>query len=117
MENKPKMKMVFAVLQGDDYEQVVRALNKNGFYLTLLNSVGGFLKKRSVTIMMAVEETRMDQLLEILRVEAGERTETVYETPTVTGGPMMGIPPAIPMDVNCGGVAIFVLDLDGMIRF
>ena len=114
MDNNTKKKLVFAILQGDDYEQVVRELNKNGFYVTLLNSVGGFLKKRSVTIMIGLEEARLEDLLAILKEEAGE---TVYQTPAVTGGPMMGIPPTIPMDVNCGGVTIFVLDMDQMVRF
>ena len=81
-----KKKLVFAILQGDDYEQVVRELNKNGFYVTLLNSVGGFLKKRSVTIMIGLDEARLEDLLGILREEAGERIETVYQTPAVTGG-------------------------------
>ena len=117
MDNNTKKKLVFAILQGDDYEQVVRELNKNGFYVTLLNSVGGFLKKRSVTIMIGLEEARLEVLLAILKEEAGERIETVYQTPAVTGGPMMGIPPTIPMDVNCGGVTIFVLDMDQMVRF
>ena len=117
MDNNTKKKLVFAILQGDDYEQVVRELNKNGFYVTLLNSVGGFLKKRSVTIMIGLEEARLEDLLAILKEEAGERIETVYQTPAVTGGPMMVIPPTIPMDVNCGGVTIFVLDMDQMVRF
>ena len=117
MDKDTKKKLVFAILQGDDYEQVVRELTKNGFYVTLLNSVGGFLKKRSVTIMIGVEEVRLEELLDTLRDEAGERIETVYQTPAVTGGPMMGIPPTIPMDVNCGGVTIFVLDMDQMVRF
>ena len=67
MDKDTKKKLVFAILQGDDYEQVVRELNKNGFYVTLLNSVGGFLKKRSVTIMIGVEEVRLEELLDILR--------------------------------------------------
>ena len=112
-----KKKLVFAILQGDDYEQVVRELNRHGFYVTLLNSVGGFLKKRSVTIMIGLDAENLENLLDILREEAGERIETVYQTPAVTGGPMMGIPPTIPMDVNCGGVTIFVLDMDQMVRF
>lgn len=67
MDKDTKKKLVFAILQGDDYEQVVRELNKNGFYVTLLNSVGGFLKKRSVTIMIGVEEVRLEELLDILK--------------------------------------------------
>ena len=35
-----KGKLVLAVLQGDDYENCVRALNKAGFFATLLSSTG-----------------------------------------------------------------------------
>lgn len=38
-------KLIFAVLQGDDYSETVYALNQNGIELTVLNSTGGFLKK------------------------------------------------------------------------
>ena len=48
MENTGKKKMILAVLQGDDYELTVKALNKDGFFATVLSSTGGFLKKRSV---------------------------------------------------------------------
>ena len=40
------MKMVLAVLQGDDYADTVDELNRDGFSATILSSTGGFLKKK-----------------------------------------------------------------------
>lgn len=47
-------KMILAILQGDDYHDAVHSLNEHGFYATVLNSSGGFLKKRSVTLMIGL---------------------------------------------------------------
>ena len=55
MGEKTNYKLILAVLQGDDYHEVVYQLNQNGYYATLLHSSGGFLKKRSMTIMIGVE--------------------------------------------------------------
>ena len=52
MGEKTNYKLILAVLQGDDYHEVVSQLNQNGYYATLLHSSGGFLKKRSMTIMI-----------------------------------------------------------------
>ena len=61
------MKMVLAVLQGDDYADTVDELNRDGFSATILSSTGGFLKKKSVTIMIGVEESRLQTVLAILK--------------------------------------------------
>ena len=73
--SEPKTsKMILAVLQGDDYNSVVNALNQAGFFVTLLHSSGGFLKRRSVTVMIGVDATRLDEALAILKERAaGER--------------------------------------------
>lgn len=47
-------KMIFAVLQGDDYRVAIENLNTKGFYAMVLHSTGGFLKKRSVTLMLSI---------------------------------------------------------------
>lgn len=61
-------KLVIAVLQGDDYPDVVKDLNDHGYYVTLLNSSGGFLKKKSKTIMIGVEDEKLDEVKKILKL-------------------------------------------------
>ena len=40
-------KLVLAVLQEEDYDGTVAALNQHGFFVTKLASSGGFLKKKN----------------------------------------------------------------------
>lgn len=40
-------KMVLAILQGDDYPDTVSDLEEHGIYCTLLNSNGGFKKRKA----------------------------------------------------------------------
>lgn len=79
-------KLILAVLQGDDYSSTIKALNEAGFFVTLLSSTGGFLRKKSTTVMVGVEEDRKPQVLEILKRCAGKRKEMVYQTVTLPHG-------------------------------
>lgn len=117
MTTQNEGKLIFAVLQGEDYDEVVEQLNKNGFYVTMLNSSGGFLKKRSVTIMIGVENERFEAAVEILKREAGKRKETIYRSiPLPHGEPTISAP-TFPVEVERGGATIFVLNMDSMEKF
>ena len=112
MENT-KGKLILAVLQGDDYEATVKALNKEGFMATLLSSTGGFMKKRSTTVMIGVEEEKLQQVLDILRSCTKKRTETVYQNLSMSPA---GMPP-VPMMKTVGGAAVFVMNLEQIEKF
>lgn len=111
MKNTNCNKLIIAVLQGDDYQEAIAELNSHGFYATVLNSSGGFLKKKSVTLMTGVSSERLDEAIDILK-RYGERTETFYQ-PAASEGilPPLDIT-AVPVPVRCGGVVLFVLDID-----
>ena len=51
-------KLILAVLQEEDFDETVSALNQHGFFVTKLSSSGGFLRKKNVTVMIGVQETR-----------------------------------------------------------
>ena len=40
--------LIVAVLQGEDYSEAIEELNEKGFYVTILNSTGGFLRKKKL---------------------------------------------------------------------
>ena len=84
--------------------------------VTVLSSTGGFLKKKSTTVMIGVEEDRLDSALELLQKYAGRRKETVYQSVTMPHGEMSSVPP-VPMEVMAGGAAVFVLSLDEIRKF
>ena len=117
MANAEKDKLILAVLQGEDYDHTVSELNEAGFFVTLLSSTGGFLKKKSTTVMIGVEEERLPQVVEILKRCAGKRIEKVYQNISLAhGGEMMPMP-LVPMDKAMGGAAIFVMDLERIEKF
>lgn len=109
--------MILAILQGDDYETTIEDLNEHGFYVTVLHSSGGFLKRRNVTIMMALPESRIQEALDILKQYAGERDEEAYETPWTAGRGVFSTPPPVQTTVHRGGIIIFVMSIDQSLRY
>ena len=65
-----KSKLVLAVLQGSDSDNTIRNLNERGFMVTVLSSTGGFLKKKSTTVMIGVEEDRLEEALDVTTFQA-----------------------------------------------
>ena len=114
---KSKKKMLLAVIQGDDYAETVDDLNRSGFFATVLSSTGGFLKKRSMTLMIGVEEHQMQAVLDILKRCAGRRQQMTYSNLSMSaGGPNPSIP-MMPVQMSVGGIVVFILDLDDIQKY
>lgn len=111
-------KLVFAVLQEEDYDSTVHALNDHGFFVTKLSSSGGFLKKKNITILIGTDSAHYIELMDLLKGRAGKRTRTVYTTPTVFHGSHMeaGVASA-PVQIELGGVTVFTMSLDSLDKF
>ena len=118
MRNPSCDKMIFAIIQNDDYHSVVEDLNAHGFYVTVLNSSGGFLKKPNATIMIGLNHEDLEDAVALLK-SYGRRTEMEYTVSTSTMG--MAVSPlsvtSVPVPVQCGGVVLFVLDVTQYERF
>lgn len=111
-------KLVLAVLQDDDYESTVSALNQHGFFVTRLSSSGGFLKKKNITILVGVEANRYIELMDLLKGRAGKRQKTVYTTTAVLpGGTVETGVSSYPIQVESGGVTVFTMSLDSLDKF
>ena len=114
-------KMILAILSGDDSADVVSELNKNGFYVTVLSTAGGFLKKRSATLLIGTSADKVEKVQEILKAKAGRRKENVYYHAASfsehDAGHMVSAPAAIPVEQEVGGVTVFVLDMAQMNKF
>ncbi len=55
------MKLIFAVVNGDDSQAVSKALTKNGFFATKLASTGGFLSAGNTTFMICTDNEKSRQ--------------------------------------------------------
>jgi uncharacterized protein YaaQ len=61
------VKMILAVLQDDDAERALPVLVERRIGVTRLATTGGFLRRGNTTLMLGVEDERVDEALEILR--------------------------------------------------
>lgn len=108
-------KMILAVLQGDDYQLAIEELNKKGFYATVLHSSGGFLRKKSVTLMIGINHADLSEAIQILK-HYGERTEIQPMTACYNPN-MANLVPPLEVPIQCGGVVLFVINVEQNERY
>ncbi len=65
------MKLLMAIVWNDHAGDVVAALNEAGIGVTRISTSGGFWRRGNVTLMVAVEDAQIDQVLEIINSKAG----------------------------------------------
>ena len=116
MEELKCDKMIIAIVQGEEYQDAIYNLNQKGFYVTILNSTGGFLKKKSVTLMIGVNKDKLDEAIDILK-QHGERIIQTYQPMLYGTFPSSMSQRVIPCMEHCGGVILFVMDIEKSMRF
>lgn len=104
------MKLVFAIVHDDDGPKVMEGLNKEGFSVTKLCSTGGFLKAGNTTLLVGVDEEKLESVIGIIKKGSKSRKQVINSsvTPSSMGG--MFIP--YPVEVVVGGATIFVINVD-----
>ncbi|MBP9988342.1 MAG: cyclic-di-AMP receptor [Ruminococcus sp.] len=103
------MKLIIAIINSEDSHNLSQKISKAGFYSTKLSTSGGFLKTGNVTLLMGVDDDKVDNLLEIIRENCSRREEMTPIIPTYATAEMMS---AIPVKITVGGATVFVLDVD-----
>lgn len=61
------MKMIIAILRDEDCESVSHALVTREFRVTRIASTGGFLRRGSTTLMIGVDDPKVDEAIELVR--------------------------------------------------
>ena len=102
------MKMIVAIVNHDDANAVTHNLSKKGFSSTKLSSAGGFLLAGNATLLIGVNDDKVDTVIDIIREHSHSRKQLIPATSE------MGINyiSAMPIEVNVGGATVFVLDVD-----
>ncbi len=98
------MKLVFAIVNGDDSQAVSKALMKAGFFATKLASTGSFLSAGNTTFLTCVEDHRVEAVVDIIREKSHRRKQFV------PAGMSAGMD--FPVEVEVGGATIFVTDVE-----
>jgi uncharacterized protein YaaQ len=81
------MKLIVVILRDSDNEPVSQQLIQQGFRVTRIASTGGFFRRGMSTLMIGVENDRVDAAIDAIRqsaappVEPGMRRATLFVLP------------------------------------
>ena len=103
------MKMITAIINYKDTNRVCQALAAKGFEHTRLATTGGFLRAGNTTVLMGVEDARLDEALEVIHQNCKRRKESVPEMPPADMP--SGIYNQFPAEVMVGGAIVFVTEV------
>lgn len=67
-------KMVMGIVHPEDAQDLTKQLNGAGFRVTQAATRGGFLRRGNVTLMIGVQETDVDQVMDIIRQNTHRRS-------------------------------------------
>lgn len=109
------MKLVIAIVQDEDSTEVISALTDEDYRVTKLSTTGGFLKSGNTTLMVGIEEDKVQSVIDIIKSICKKRKE-ILVTPTNLGGSDNGYMQHYPVQINVGGATIFVVDVDQFIK-
>ncbi len=102
------MKLVIAIVNYDDAGAVTKALTKRGFSSTKLATTGGFLMAGNATILVGVDEEKVQTVLDIIKEYSHSRKQMIPTATEVS----YGYYPSMPVEVTVGGATIFVVDIE-----
>ena len=66
------MKMIIVIVKDTDAEQVTQALTSSDFRVTRIASTGGFLRSGVVTLLIGVDDDRVEAGIQVIREQLGE---------------------------------------------
>jgi uncharacterized protein YaaQ len=77
------MKMIVAILKDEDAEAVSQALIGMGLCVTRIASTGGFLRQGTSTIMVGVENEKVDEAIKVIQENCAPTVEPILRRATV----------------------------------
>jgi uncharacterized protein YaaQ len=102
------MKLMFAIVNNDDSHSVSTALMQNGFQATKLASTGGFLMSGNTTFLLCVDDSRIDDVIGIVKEHSNKRKQFVPNAASYGAGGYT----SFPVEVSVGGATIFVTNVE-----
>ena len=101
------MKMITAIINKRDANEVCESLSKAGFFFTKMATVGGFLTSGNTTLLIGTEGEMVKQALEIIRNHCSRRIEQVSSSDHAGSNTV-----SYPAQVTVGGATVFVTDVE-----
>ncbi len=109
------MKLIIAIVQDEDSSKLLSKLMQIGLSATKLATTGGFLKAGNTTLLLGVEEERIQDALKIIESVCKSRKQ-MTTAPTAMTGITHGEYTTYPVEVTVGGATVFILSIDQCLK-
>ncbi|MBN2548204.1 MAG: cyclic-di-AMP receptor [Anaerolineales bacterium] len=107
MNSNPIDLLMTAVVQVQDVDRAIRALQKIGLSATRMSSTGGFLGRRNITLLIGLSKGQEGEVVEALQKSCHRRVE--YVATSLEGSPFH-LPLSTP--VMIGGATLFTFQVE-----
>ena len=104
------MKLVVAIIHNEDAGALVDGLLEKDYRATRLHSSGGFLKQSNATVVLGVEDDKVDEVMAIIAEQCTSRTQVVNPMPPIMEPGEFFMPS--PLEVEVGGATVFVMPVE-----
>jgi len=114
-KERETMKLIIAIVQDEDASHLISELMNEGFGVTKLATTGGFLKSGNTTLLLGVDDGRLQEGMDIIEKVCKSRKQ-IAASPITMGG-SSGMYTSYPIEVTVGGATVFVLTVDQFIKY
>ncbi|MFY9176518.1 MAG: cyclic-di-AMP receptor [Caldicoprobacterales bacterium] len=104
------MKLIIAVVQDEDSQKLISRLMKAGYGVTKLATTGGFLRSGNTTLLIGVDNERLESAMGIIEQVCKSRKQVATSPSPMGGATGMYVP--YPVEVTVGGATVFVVDVE-----
>ncbi len=101
------MKMIISIINKKDADEVCSSLKDAGYFFTKMATTGGFLTAGNTTLLIGIDDDKVEDAIGIIRRHCSRRTETVLAAHHPGTAPI-----AYPTQVSVGGATVFVTDVE-----
>ena len=109
------MKLIVAIVQDEDASRLINNLMTEGYRVTKLATTGGFLRAGNTTLLVGVEDEKLDNAMGVIEKVCKSRKQIA--TSPVTMGGSSGMYASYPIEVTVGGATVFILAVDQFVKY
>ena len=111
------MKLLIAIVSKEDRDETERLLTDEGFMLTEMGSTGGFLRKKSITLLIGTPAEKVGRAKELIKRAAGKRPLKIYQSHQSPAGNSLSNSISVPVETQIGGCTVFEIDASSMSKY
>ena len=109
------MKLIISIVQDEDASRLISHLMSDGYRVTKLATTGGFLRSGNTTLLIGVEDEKLQAALAIVEKVCKSRKQIATSPSPISGTTGVYVP--YPIEVTVGGATVFVLDVEQFSKF